>query len=414
MAKLLLLVAVTIALLATAAAQRYCGASYLTIRADGMAETAVDKPKACTTATVKTACMGGLNPRCVLSYRTYTYVCCFDIVATVATAAPGATLTTSAGEILVQNLKPICPNGALGFGGNRALPCNPSSANSGCPTPTYSCVKAVNVYDIFGTPAILTDDVGAALTPYVCCDTISLTKPSAVFTNAGLTPNIVPTAMAPTNGVVSIFLPTPAVNVYTGDDRSQMAAPQLTNLNATISLFTETAFANATDRYHALIFDSTTNKDCVFFGNVPGTGTTQLALPLLEQYGVAANSTADNVMVVVYTNDTTSAQASKPYMYADVAYGTAPVVFGPTNTDSHRFVVLVWHTNNPLNFGPGNATVADTTKILLGESTYGDFVPTVDRAAGPGKFTTVTAFLSGKAASILKTPIAGTYFFAKK
>uniref|UniRef100_A0A914VWK2 Uncharacterized protein n=1 Tax=Plectus sambesii TaxID=2011161 RepID=A0A914VWK2_9BILA len=413
MAKLLLLVAVTIALLATAAAQKYCGASYLTIRSDGTAETATDKPTTCKTATVKNDCKGAPNARCVLSYRTYTYVCCFDInLGTVATAAPGSTLTTVAGQVLVQNLKPICPNGALGFGGNRALPCNPSSANSGCPTPTYKCVKAVNVYDIFGTPGILTDDVGAALTPYVCCDTQSLTNPSAVFTSAGLTPNIVPTAMAPTKGVVSVFLPTPAVNVYVGDDRSQMAAPQLTTLDGTtISLFTETAFANATDRYHALIFDSTTNKDCVFFGNVPGTGTSQLALTTFEQYVDAANSTADNVMAVVYTNDT-SALASKPYMYASDTYGTSPVAFA--NTDSHRFVVLVWHTDYSLNFGPANATVADTTKILLGEGIYGDFVPTTDKTAGPGKFTTVTAFLSGKAATFLKTPIAGTYFFAKK
>ena len=56
---------------------------------------------------------------------------------------------------------------------NQPRTCNiTASVNRNCPV-DYTCVKARNVVDVFGT-ASLADDLGAGFAPYICCKTTTL------------------------------------------------------------------------------------------------------------------------------------------------------------------------------------------------------------------------------------------------
>lgn len=412
MIKSYLLAAIIFNCLAATTALRYCSLSYLTTDpAGGTADLA--QPRTCTTTTVKTRCTGGFNAQCLFSLRSYSYVCCFQILTpTLSTPDPdlnaGSTFETlNPGNVGVtanpRNLKPICPANTIGYGSNSvALACNITNlANAGCPV-NYKCTKAANVYDFYATPTNTGDDVGAAATPYCCCKTPT----TSVFADALLTPSPVPTA--PTSTIVTLNLPsatTPALKarkVYIGDDYSTLDS-QLTDFakaaTTSITFYTKTiaapspATADAPGRYHVLFFDAQTNKDAFFVGNIPGTAAYDLPIgpavvPSAKTHFGAAQ---------VYYDSTAAAYKLNA---APGTYKLAPYTTG------HKYALLVFQTTTLLDFGAATGvTAADTTKILLGSGPFGDFDPA-------GKFTTVTAFLNGKG-KLLGTPIAGGYFTFK-
>uniref|UniRef100_A0A914XBU5 Uncharacterized protein n=1 Tax=Plectus sambesii TaxID=2011161 RepID=A0A914XBU5_9BILA len=216
----------------------------------------------------------GVNAVCTYNYFTApaSWVCCYDLskakYGAFATPAPGVTWSTVApgSTIFPQFLKPECPNGALSSISslnNQPRTCNiTASVNRNCPA-DYTCVKARNVVDVFGT-ASLADDLGAGFAPYICCKTTTLNNYGAVFTESGLSPGIVP--LTPSAGILSVKLVVSTVQL--GDDVSYTTG-QFTLAPREITLYSPTVAASF---YHVMMFDATYQKEVWFTINKPGSG----------------------------------------------------------------------------------------------------------------------------------------------
>jgi len=240
----------------------------------------------------------------------------------------------------------------------------------------------LNAYGTLTSPVY----VGAAQTPNICCNTLSLQSYTNVFIGSGLSPTIVPSA--PLNGITSVVLNATVPITIGLDDDYSYSSGLLASQALTINLVTATTAANF---YHVLMFDSTTNKDCWFVANNPGSGTTALTVAALAATNGAGVFNTGTASVPVYNYTSTY----KP----------------PQAAVSQRWVVLVWGTTNKLNFAPPGSPIT-TTPIMINNNPgqNGDFEPS--RLAGAsGQFTTVSALLAGKLSTILGTATWGTYFY---
>jgi len=323
-------------------------------------------------------------------------------IATIATVIYPSTHPTPVTPVTPRNFKPICPNGALGFGGSQALTCNRTNlAKTACPS-GYDCVRAANVYDLYETPSNPKDDQGAADNPDVCCKKASIDNPSFVFTDKALTPNIVP--IAPKAGIAAVQLKGPATApnvvanniIYLADDYSSLPK-QLDAIPASATLYTN---SDSTLFYHVLFFDATNNKDCFLSANNPGTD--KPVLPFATPAAPTAGTPAAGDGATVYN----AGPATSPVYKFSATYMKPQF-----NTAGHLFVMLIFETTVEIPFV---VTAVNTpAAINAGNVKYGDFNP--DKSTG-GVFTTVTALLSGKVGKLLGSegpPIAGTYFTLK-
>jgi hypothetical protein len=338
------------------------------------------------------------NAVCMFSIYTFSYVCCYNQVqVTFTTPGPGSTFATvgPGSTVAPQNLKPICPNGALSSISaytNQPALCNRTDLqNQGCPL-GFTCSVATNLMNLYGQ-AIATSqyNMGAAMTPNLCCKTDTLQSYTNVFIDSGLSPTIVPGA--PTTGIASVLLNTSSAIGLT-DDYSYIPG-QITVQPSTINLLTPSTLS--TVYYHVLFFDSTTNHDCWFFANI-NTSSNTASIPLPS----ASALTPPAAFASVYNAGTTTTPL----------WTFGSTWMGPTNNIvSHRFVVLVWTTTKALQFAP--ASPKSTTMLQLGGTMYGDFAPSTSSqgTVKGGSFTTVSALLKGKFSTILGTPKYGTYFY---
>uniref|UniRef100_A0A914WVM3 Uncharacterized protein n=1 Tax=Plectus sambesii TaxID=2011161 RepID=A0A914WVM3_9BILA len=338
----------------------------------------------------------GLNAVCTYNYFTApaSWVCCFDISKTMyggfSTPGPGLTFGTLGplSTPFPQFLKPECPNGALSSissMNNQPRTCNiTASANRKCPA-DYTCVKARNVVDVFGT-ASLADDLGAGWAPYICCKTTTLNNYGAVFTESGLSPGIVP--LTPAAGILSVKLAVSTVQL--GDDVSYIWG-QFTSTPREITLYSPTVAASF---YHVMMFDATYQKEVWFYINKPGSGKPTLSVRpwRFPEYAQVVNT--GTLAAPVY-NITSVELASKAY-----------------TTVARRMVILIWKTASKLV--PTAAKILSTTQLNLSPGLYGDFEPS-RAAATKGVYINVTTLLAStnKITKILGRPIAGTYFMAK-
>uniref|UniRef100_A0A914XPZ8 Phosphatidylethanolamine-binding protein n=1 Tax=Plectus sambesii TaxID=2011161 RepID=A0A914XPZ8_9BILA len=193
-----------------------------------------------------------------------------------------------------------------------------------------------------------------------------------VFTEAGLTPTLVP--LAPLEGIASVTLGDAKKHVVTlSDDLSFVP-----NLLATQPI-TITTISNVHPKtvriYHALFFDATNNKDCVFRINIE-VPTFGKIIP--DLFKLMPNPTAASVY--------NAGPASAPVYKYSQKY--MPPIF---NTSPHKFVVLLWST--PKSLPLGSVGLKSTTVFNLNAGLNGDLEP--GRVAGKaGSFTTVSALLA--------------------
>uniref|UniRef100_A0A914XB80 Uncharacterized protein n=1 Tax=Plectus sambesii TaxID=2011161 RepID=A0A914XB80_9BILA len=380
-----------------------CGNVWQTTKEDGTADTIGDNGTPCTPMKGAPAgtCTGIATTEadavCSFSAAVWGYRCCYQLTpVTFSTPAPGATFATlGPGTVATpQNLKPKCPNSAMSTMNtltNLPITCNMTNPkNQGCPY-EYRCTKAVNVYDVYGTPRDGSDDLGAGMVPNICCKITTLSSYANVFTEAGLTPTLVP--LAPLAGIDSVTLGDTAKHVvYLSDDLSYVPGLLTT---APITITTLSTVEVKTIRvYHALFFDATNNKDCVFRVNIELTRKGQT---IYDLYNLMVNGAATAAQVY------NAGPASAPVYKYSQKY--MPPKF---NTSPHRFVMLLWTTPKLLPIAA--VGVKSTTMFNLNAGLNGDLEP--GRVAGKaGNFTTVSALLAGKIKTILGRPMAGTYFF---
>ncbi|KAE9555061.1 hypothetical protein FO519_001722 [Halicephalobus sp. NKZ332] len=117
----------------------------------------------------------GRNPFCAQMEDRSTFKCCSDIVQD----------STDVEMLQPEQIKPVCPNGAIPFKIPQVMLCDPAIVNI-CPY-DYTCVEAENGH-------ILPPDSRS-----LCCKTSTLYSFGKVFWEAQLTPRIVP--HAPLSGV---------------------------------------------------------------------------------------------------------------------------------------------------------------------------------------------------------------------
>ena len=117
----------------------------------------------------------GRNPFCAQLEDKSSFKCCSDI------PQDSSDITT----LPAEQIKPLCPNGAISFKMPQVMLCDPSIVNI-CPY-EFTCVEAEN---------------GNLLPPdsrSLCCKTSTLYSFAKVFIEAGLTPKILPNA--PMSGI---------------------------------------------------------------------------------------------------------------------------------------------------------------------------------------------------------------------
>uniref|UniRef100_A0A914WLA4 Uncharacterized protein n=1 Tax=Plectus sambesii TaxID=2011161 RepID=A0A914WLA4_9BILA len=376
-----------------------CLLAWQTTDPDGKVDAAGATGTPCTLVRGQPAgdCMAGAtsptgDALCIFSVSQQGYRCCYTLKeAAFSTPAPGMILPTlAAGSTATpRNLKPKCPNGALSSvmsKSNQPATCNIASKTSTCPT-GFTCTKAANVYDVYGTPTDPSDDLGAGLTPYLCCKATHLKSHTFVFIDANLSPQIVPTA--PAAGINFVTLSNTAKSEVSLSDDFSYLPDLLKTAPASLTLFRPTI---ATRYYHVLFFDSSSpSKYCMFVGNIQGDGKTMITLP-----DISATNGAG-----VYNAGTETAP-----LYRFTATYQPPIL----SSVPHRFVVLVYETTAKLVFTA--AQVKSATQINNNIGLYGDFEPG-RYGISSGVFKDVAKLLKGKFNAILRTPIAGTYFFAK-
>uniref|UniRef100_A0A914QGE2 Uncharacterized protein n=1 Tax=Panagrolaimus davidi TaxID=227884 RepID=A0A914QGE2_9BILA len=123
---------------------------------------------------VITSCTGR-NPLCAQMEDKSSFKCCSDI------PQDSSDIET----LQAEQIKPLCPNGAVPFKMPQVMLCDPSIVNI-CPY-DYTCVEAENGH-------LLQADSRS-----LCCKTSTLYSFGKVFIEAGLTPKIVPNA--PLSGI---------------------------------------------------------------------------------------------------------------------------------------------------------------------------------------------------------------------
>uniref|UniRef100_A0A914Z503 Uncharacterized protein n=1 Tax=Panagrolaimus superbus TaxID=310955 RepID=A0A914Z503_9BILA len=121
-----------------------------------------------------TSCTGR-NPLCAQMEDKSSFKCCSDI------PQDSSDIET----LQADQIKPLCPNGAIPFKMPQVMLCDPSIVNI-CPY-DYTCVEAENGH-------LLPSDSRS-----LCCKTSTLYSFGKVFIEAGLTPKIVPNA--PLSGI---------------------------------------------------------------------------------------------------------------------------------------------------------------------------------------------------------------------
>jgi len=336
-----------------------------------------------------------VDATCQFSIYWFQYFCCYQQTqVTFITPSPGTTFATvgPGSTVTPQNLKPKCPNSAMSSVvayTNQPVTCNMTNLrNQGCPS-GWTCVKASNVVDVYGTPTNSQDDLGAEMTPNICCKATTLQSYTNVFIESGLSPSIVPGA--PTAGIDSVGLLTAGTTLISLDDDFSYMSGLLFTQPLTINLLTPTS---ASLYYHTLMFDSTTNHDCWFSANtlITSNGT-----------GLPFTALAAGTGASVYNAGTNT---SPLWTYS-------PTWKPPTNNilPAHRFVVLVWTTTTKLLFTATN--IKSATMLNLFGAINGDFAPSTSSQGTVvgGAFTTVSALLKGKFSTLLGTPKFGTYFY---
>uniref|UniRef100_A0A914V319 Uncharacterized protein n=1 Tax=Plectus sambesii TaxID=2011161 RepID=A0A914V319_9BILA len=356
------------------------------------------------------SCQGGPNAVCIFSFRTNTYRCCHDVW------LAGATGLTKASD--EGWAKPMCPYGARGYGsgGAQVLPCNLNSTTTSgrCPA-DYTCTRSVNqppkpagnaAAPIAPKPCKGAASCQAYLTPSLCCLTSTLTGNNLKsFALQGLTPNIVPQAP---NGIVQELVfgtAAPIAVIRQGEDWSSQKSlfltaykplgisPTVTGAAAGEVYLRGSYKLGATDKFHVLIFDATTNKDILLWNyDLTGTAGTP-ATP--------ATATTDEVpekpfKVTITALGTSVTPVAGVSTWAAAGY-VGPASFTPQYTTKHLHVVLVFKTSGAL--------VATIPTFI--DSATGILAPT----SAKGNFTTVTAFLTSAPGKALGAPIAGTYFY---
>lgn len=130
----------------------------------------------------------GRNPFCAQMEDRSTFKCCSDIVQD----------STEIDILQPDQIKPLCPNGAIPFKLPQVMLCDPAIVNI-CPY-DYTCVEAENGH-------LLPPDSRS-----LCCKTSTLYSFGKVFIEAQLTPKIVPHAPLSAIQYVS-FLHVPYINV---------------------------------------------------------------------------------------------------------------------------------------------------------------------------------------------------------
>uniref|UniRef100_A0A914WM91 Uncharacterized protein n=1 Tax=Plectus sambesii TaxID=2011161 RepID=A0A914WM91_9BILA len=351
-----------------------CTPTWQTVKTDGTAYQYTDTNFG--TTCIKTApysCQDGPNPQCSYSFRTNRYICCYDVWL----AVGGLDILTANGTS-----KPFCPNGALAYGDNQPLTCDPTKPNS-CTT-GYTCTRSWNA------------STNAARNPNVCCKTSTLNSFAAVWSQLGLTPTIVP--VAPAQPIVSIIFgtATAALFIHQGDDWSQstMKAKFLGSKTAGTKLLpsgillpNNVSTAN-TDYYHLLVFDAVNNKHILAFmpDMIPKAGN------YFELAPTAANT------IIVYPSGTKNATYSGYLFDKDYLYG--PGDYPTPYTTRQTYVALLFHTSVK--------KIADLNITLTAGGTF-------DPNYGTLYNTTVTDFLKSGNSNLfgkgLGPPIAGTYFY---
>uniref|UniRef100_A0A914VQA6 Uncharacterized protein n=1 Tax=Plectus sambesii TaxID=2011161 RepID=A0A914VQA6_9BILA len=345
-----------------------CTPTWQTVKPDGTPYQYTDTNFG--TTCIKTApysCQDGPNAQCSYSFRTNRYICCYDVW-----------LAKGGIDILAANgtSKPFCPNGALAYGGNQPLTCDPTKPNS-CTT-GYTCTQSWNA------------STNAVRNPNVCCKTSTLNSFAAVWSQLGLTPTIVP--VAPTQPIVSIIFGTAPAQlvVHQGDDwsGSTTKAKFLGSLPPTGILLPNNVSIADSDNYHLLVFDAVNNKHILAFMSDMNTKVgNYLDLP---------SSTTKNI--VVYPSGIKNATYSGYLLGTGYPYG--PGDYPTPYTTRQTYVALLFYT--------GQKPIA-SLNITLGAC------ETFDPNCGTLYNTTVTEFLKSGNSNLfgkgLGPPIAGTYFY---
>uniref|UniRef100_A0A914WQN5 Uncharacterized protein n=1 Tax=Plectus sambesii TaxID=2011161 RepID=A0A914WQN5_9BILA len=357
------------------------------------------------------SCRGGPNGVCVYSFKSYSYRCCYDVWSGL-TAATDLTKASDEGWA-----KPLCPYGAKGFGSSgtqvRLCSLNSTAASARCPA-DYTCTRSVNqppkpALDLAkqaATPC-KTATCQAYLTPTLCCLTSTLTgNNQKSFALQGLTPNIVPVAP---NGVIHELVfgtAAPIAVVRQGDDWSSQKSLFLTAYTPLSTSTTVTGVAatagdiylsgtyklGATDKFHVLIFDATTNKDILFWNYDLG-GTAAVAATPATTAAAEIPATPFKVKMTATASSVTPVAGVSTY----TATYVGPASFTPQYPTKHLHVALVFQTSN---------TLALSIPTFI-NTAIGTLAPTSVK----GNFTTVTAFLKSTEGKALGAPIAGTYFY---
>uniref|UniRef100_A0A7E4VBQ3 Uncharacterized protein n=1 Tax=Panagrellus redivivus TaxID=6233 RepID=A0A7E4VBQ3_PANRE len=110
----------------------------------------------------------GRNPFCAQIEDSNAFKCCSDIVQD----------SNEIAHLTPEQIKPLCPNGAIAFKIPQVMLCDPSIVNI-CPY-DYTCVEAEN------------GNLLPSESRSLCCKTSTLYSFGKVFVEAGLTPKIVP------------------------------------------------------------------------------------------------------------------------------------------------------------------------------------------------------------------------------
>uniref|UniRef100_A0A0N5ADM5 IgGFc-binding protein-like n=1 Tax=Syphacia muris TaxID=451379 RepID=A0A0N5ADM5_9BILA len=284
----------------------------------------------------------GRNPFCAAEDGSGEFKCCSDIVQD----------STEIDKLRPEEIKPICPNGAIPYKIPQVMLCDPSIVNI-CPY-DYTCVEAANGH-------LLPED-GRSL----CCKTSTLYSFGKVFLEIGLSPRIVPSA--PISAVDYVTL-----NVHTTDTKN---APEIRTGDhfvlapykllepaylKKVALFHE---PTKSSYLHVIMFDpqsDTENMQLYYDRKAPKGKILDLEEPIPDGGFLSK-------LVTIHPSVTNPQQIRSNYR--------------------KLWVVLVFKTVEPL------------TRLYVGVS--------VDLNS---KYKNVPEFLRSNTGRRLGTPIAGTYFY---
>ncbi|CAJ0584656.1 unnamed protein product, partial [Mesorhabditis spiculigera] len=287
----------------------------------------------------------GRNPFCA-SVGNKEFRCCSDMIQD----------STEQLNLKPEEIKPICPNGAIPYRMPYAMLCDPAIVNI-CP-PNYKCVEAANGH-------LLPHD-GRSL----CCKTSTLYSFASVFAEAQLTPRIVPAPPVAAIEHVTLNVHTSALmhapEIRTGDHfvlaPFKLLEPAYIK---NIKLFSELPIGSY---MHVVMFDPVSVTETLqFYYDRPSRGGKVLDLEEPVDDGGFISKKIYNAHPVTNMDE----QQKRP-----------------ANQYRKMWVVLMFRTVNPI------------TRLYVSV--------TVDLHA---KYRSVSEFLRSDTGRLLGTPTAGTYFY---